>query len=270
MNAPAEPGGAGGILLRHEGAVAWITLERPDRLNAFAGTMRDDLHDALTAAAEEEATRVIVVTGAGRAFCAGADVDIMQGLLEEDDERRFAELVEAGMRVVKKIRSVPQLVVAAVNGVAAGAGASLAVACDLRIASAEAQIGFTFNRIGLHPDWGATYHLPRLIGTGRAADLIYSGRMVKAEEARGLGIFERVVPADTFTAEVREWVGELAAKPPLAVQAAKQTLRDSLPGDLTVALQAEADAQLRCFRSSDVREGISAFRERRKATFRGR
>jgi 2-(1,2-epoxy-1,2-dihydrophenyl)acetyl-CoA isomerase len=257
------------VLLRVEEGVAWITLNRPDRLNAFAGTMRDELHDAIAAADEATEVRALVITGAGRGFCTGADVEVMSDLLARGDDATFERLVEAGMRVVRRLRSTSKPVIAAVNGPAAGAGASLALACDLRVASERASIGITFNRIGLHPDWGATYFLPRLVGPGRAAELVLTGRMVDAEEALRIGLFERVVPADRFDDEVRALARELAAKPPLAVAAAKRTLAASLEEDLDALLAAERHAQLRCFRSADAKEGIAAFHEKRPPAFRG-
>jgi enoyl-CoA hydratase/carnithine racemase len=268
MNTP-EPSAGNQILLRREGAVSWITLNRPERLNAFAGTMRAELHDVLLTAAEDRETRVVVITGAGRAFSAGADVEAMQTMLEQGDDRGFAANVEAGKRVALAIRSIPKLVVAAVNGTAAGAGASLAIACDLRIASEAARIGFTFNRVGLHPDWGAAYYLPRLVGFGRAAELIYSARMVDAPEAAAIGIWQKVVPAEQFQARAAEWASELAAGPPLAVTAAKHSLQRSLGSDFQTMLDVEAAAQSACFRSRDVREGVLAFREKRPPRFQG-
>jgi 2-(1,2-epoxy-1,2-dihydrophenyl)acetyl-CoA isomerase len=258
------------VLYRVEEGVAWITLNRPDRLNAFAGTMRDDLREVVERAAAADEARVIVITGAGRGFCTGADVEVMSGLLERGDEGTFEGYVEAGMRCVQAIRASPKPVIAAVNGVAAGAGASLAVACDFRVASAKASIGFTFNRIGVHPDWGATWFLPRLVGPGHAAHLVFTARMVEAVEAQRIGLFERVVPADEFEAEVRALAAELAAKPPLALAAARQSLARSFDSDLGEMLEAERQAQMRCFRSADVREGIAAFHEKRKPSFRGK
>ncbi|MDP9349620.1 MAG: enoyl-CoA hydratase-related protein [Gemmatimonadota bacterium] len=257
------------VLLRQEGGVAWITLNRPDRLNAFAGRMRDELHDALAQASDTAETRVIVITGAGRGFCTGADVEVMSDLLVRGDADTFAALVEAGMRVVRKLHALPQPVIAAVNGPAAGAGASLALACDLRIASETASLGITFNRIGLHPDWGATWFLPRLVGAGRAAELVMSARMVEAAEAERIGIFQRVVAAEALEGEVRKLAEEMAAKPPLALALAKRTLAESAGGELDAALAAEHDAQLRCFRSADAQEGIAAFHEKRRPVFRG-
>jgi 2-(1,2-epoxy-1,2-dihydrophenyl)acetyl-CoA isomerase len=268
MSAPASASPET-VLLRVEDGVAWITLNRPDRLNAFAGDMRDRLHDALDRAATDPDVRVIVITGAGRGFCTGADVEVMSDLLQRGDDATFGTLVEAGMRVVRRLRSIEQPVIAAVNGPAAGAGASLALACDFRIASERASIGVTFNRIGLHPDWGATWSLPRLVGPGRAAELVMSGRMVDAKEAERMGLFERVFAEDWFEDEVRKIARDLAAKPPLALKLAKQTLAASPASDLDAMLAAEGERQMRCFRSADAKEGISAFNEKRKPVFRG-
>jgi 2-(1,2-epoxy-1,2-dihydrophenyl)acetyl-CoA isomerase len=257
------------IRLSVEDGVAWITLNRPDRLNAFAGRMRDDLHDAIDRAATSPEVRVIVITGAGRGFCTGADVEVMSDLLARGDDTTFEGLVEAGMRVVRRLAQVEQPVIAAVNGPAAGAGASLALACDFRIASERATIGFTFNRIGLHPDWGATHSLPRLVGPGRAAELVMTGRMVDAREAERIGLFQQVFADDWFLDEVRKLAKELAAKPPLALTLAKRTLAASATSDLDTMLAAEREQQMRCFRSADAKEGITAFNEKRKPVFRG-
>ena len=267
MSDEATPSDA--IVYREEDGVAWITLNRPDRLNAFAGAMRDDLRAAVERAADSAEARVVVITGAGRAFCAGADVEVMQELLARGDGATFERFVEAGSRAVQAIRACRKPVVAAVNGVAAGAGASLAAACDVRLASERASIGFTFNRIGLHPDWGASWILPRLVGAGRAAELILTARMVDTDEAVRIGLFQRVYPADAFDDEVRRFARELAAKAPLALAAAKHSLSVSPESELEEMLQVEREAQMRLFRSADVREGIAAFNEKRKAKFRG-
>jgi 2-(1,2-epoxy-1,2-dihydrophenyl)acetyl-CoA isomerase len=268
MAAPAPDSGSP-VLVREEEQVAWITLNRPERLNAFAGRMRDDLAAAVERAAGAASVRVIVVTGAGRAFCAGADVEVMAELVERRDEEAFAELVRAGTRVVRAIRAAPQPVVAALNGVAAGAGASLALACDLRIAGESASIGLTFNRIGLHPDWGATFFLPRLVGAGRAAELILTARMVGAVEAERIGLVQEVVADGDLRARVARLAGELARKPPLALARAKATLARAERAALEEALRAETEAQAACFRTRDVAEGIAAFREKRPPEFNG-
>ncbi len=257
------------VLYRAEEGVAWITLNRPERLNAFAGTMRDQLHDALARAGEDAEVRVVVVTGAGRAFCAGADLEVTARLARLREDEEFEALVEAGMRVVRRLRSLEKPVIAAVNGAAAGAGASLALACDFRVAAETATIGFGFNRIGLHPDWGATYFLPRLVGPGRAAELVLTGRMVDAAEAERLGLFERVVPAEAFEEAIRAVAAGLAAKPPIPLALAKRTLAASPDGTLDDLLAAERAAQMACFRSADAREGIAAFQEKRTPVFHG-
>jgi 2-(1,2-epoxy-1,2-dihydrophenyl)acetyl-CoA isomerase len=257
------------VLYGAEDGVAWITLNRPERLNAFAGSMRDDLRRAVERASEAAGVRVVVITGAGRGFCTGADVEAMSDLVSRADAETFGSYVQAGIRAVQALRACRKPVLAAVNGVAAGAGASLAAACDVRLASDKASIGFTFNRIGVHPDWGASYYLPRLVGTGRAAELVLSARMVDAAEAERIGLFQRVLPADSFDDGVRAFARELADKPPLALSAAKHSLSISPDNDLGRMMEVEREAQMRLFRSADVREGIAAFNEKRKAVFRG-
>lgn len=259
----------GTIRLSSEAGVAWVTLDRPDRLNALAGTMRDELADRFEEAASSPDVRVIVVTGAGRAFCAGADLDMMTELLDRRDEETFRSFVRGGARVVRAIREAPQPVVAAVNGVAVGAGAALAAACDLRVLSDAAQVGFTFNRIGLHPDWGATHFLPRLVGAGRAADLILSARMLPADEAAAIGFAQHVVPAAEFADRVAEITAALAAAAPLAIRHAKATL-GTADEALNRTMELEEEAQMACFRGDDVREGIAALRARRPPRFTGR
>ncbi len=174
---------------------------------------------------------VVVITGAGRAFSAGADLVVTSDLAARRDEEAFGGLVQAGMRVVRRIRSLAQPVIAAINGPAAGAGASLALACDVRFASDAASIGFGFNQIGLHPDWGATYFL-RVVGIGRSV----GANPERAHSARGgaerIGLVDRVFPEDSFHGEVRAYARALAAKPPLALTAAKRTLARSLVSDL--------------------------------------
>lgn len=257
------------ILLHVSDAVARITLNRPDRLNAFAGMMRDELAEAIGNAAANPAVRVIVITGAGRAFSAGADLDVMSKLIDAGDSTGFRALVEAGIRVIEAIRTVRQPVIAGINGVAVGAGASLAIACDLRIASDAATIGFTFNRVGLHPDWGATYFLPRLVGRGHANDLVFSGRIVEALEAKDLGLFEHVARAAEFNSRLEGFAEQLAQKPPRAIEYAKRSLTLGEAGELHQAMQRETTAQLACFATHDTAEGVRAFREKRKPVFSG-
>src|SRR6185503_5087683 len=163
--------------------VAAITLNRPEKLNAFTGTMREDLLAALQSAERNHGVRVVVITGAGRAFCAGGDVEYMSELQQRGDFASFRKLLDAGRDVVLQIANMEKPVIASINGVAAGAGCNLALACDYRIASDQVKLGQTFVRIGLHPDWGGTWLLPRLVGRSRALEILMTGRMVSAAEA---------------------------------------------------------------------------------------
>lgn len=258
---------AGEIRSERRGGAAWITIHRPDRLNSFAGSMRDELAEAIEAAAADPTVRVVAITGAGRGFSAGADVQVMSGLVARDDSEAFASLVDAGIRVIRALRAAPQPVIAVVNGVAVGAGASLLAACDIRVASESASVGFTFNRIGLHPDWGATWFLPRLVGRGHATELILSARILKAAEAERIGLFERLLNAEDFPAAANEYVAALAAKPGLALREAKLSLSAADRSGLDAALTREREAQLACFGSDDVKEGLAAFFEKRQPRF---
>ena len=160
--------------------------------------------------------------------------------------------------------------IASVNGAAAGGGANLALACDVRIASDRASIGQTFNRIGLHPDWGGTYFLPRLVGPAKALELVLSAEMVDAAEAHRLGLFNRVVPHDTLITETTNFARMIAAKPPVAVALAKRAIYQSDTSDLSAMLDIELDHQLQCFKTADAGEGLAAFLEKRVPTYHGR
>jgi 2-(1,2-epoxy-1,2-dihydrophenyl)acetyl-CoA isomerase len=249
--------------------IGTITLHRPEKLNAFAGRMRQELAEAVQQIAQDGDVRVLVVTGAGRAFCAGADVGYMRDVLDREDWEAAQGLVEAGRTVVTTIRSVPKPVVASVNGAAAGAGANLALACDVRIASDRATIGETFNRIGVHPDWGGSYFLPRLVGGAKALELIFSGEMIDAAEAHRLGVFNRVVPHERLEEETLAYARMLAAKPPIALALAKKAIYQSEQLPLDEMLAVELEHQMRCFRSEDAKEGLRAFLEKRAPDFRG-
>ncbi len=257
------------VLLERNGGVGTITLNRPEKLNAFARRMRDEIADAVREVAQDREIRVVVVTGAGRAFSAGADIGYMRDLLERRDVDAFKLLVEAGRAVVTVIRETPKPVIASVNGPAAGGGANLALACDIRIASDKASIGQTFNRIGLHPDWGGTYFLPRLVGPSRALELIFAAEMIDAETAQRIGLFNRVVPHEQLAAETEALARTLAAKPPLALALAKRAVYESGRHDLSEMLDLELEHQLRCFSSDDAKEGLEAFLQKREPTFQG-
>lgn len=230
------------------GGIATVTLNRPDRLNALDRELCDELIAALQMVTASEQVRVIVLTGAGRAFCAGADLNVL--------ERDGAHLVAAGKEIALLIRSAPQPVLAAVNGAAAGGGANLALACDYRIAADTASIGQVFHKLGLVPDWGGSFFLPRLVGISKALELVWSARMVTASEAERLGLFDRVVPAAQLAAEARTLAGLWAGFPALAVRRAKEALYLSEVASLTAALDLEILRQNELFATPDARERI--------------
>ena len=255
------------ILTSVDAGVGTVTLNRPDRLNAFAGTMREEVSEAVEMMDRDTSVRVIVITGAGRAFCAGADVGYMAELAERDDVDSLAALVEAGRRVVTAIRESRKPVIGSINGVAAGGGANLALACDIRIASEHARLAQSFNKIGLHPDWGATYFLPRLVGPAKALELFWTAEVLEAGECLRLGLFNRVVPHGTLEQATRDFAQMLAGKPFEPIARAKRAVYASLDRSLSEMLDYELEAQLACFRTADAREGIRAFVEKRTPTF---
>jgi len=258
------------ILSETTEAVTTITLNRPEKLNAFSGTMREDLLAALRAADADPACRVVVITGAGRAFCAGGDVEFMSGLQKEGDVERFRKLLDAGREVVTQIAEMAKPVIASVNGIAAGAGCNLALACDYRVASEAAKFGETFVKIGIHPDWGGTWLLPRMIGTGRALEMMMTGRMVDAAEALAIGMVERVVAADALTDETTKLAQAIAHGPPLAIAGIKRALAASRTNTLRAQVELESEHQIEAFRSRDAAEGMAAFFEKRAAKFEGK
>lgn len=228
--------------------VATVTLNRPEKLNAFDVPACAELAEALRMVTGSAAVRVVIVTGAGRAFCAGADL----GVLAEDGPK----LVAGGNEIVQLIRGAPQPVIAAVNGAAAGGGASLALACDYRVASREARIGQVFHRLGLVPDWGSTWLLPRLTGISRALELVWSARLVAADEAQALGLFDRVVAPEALVAEARALAAAWAAFPPEAVRRAKALLYGAERATLAEALGRELAAQNELLQTPEARERI--------------
>ena len=257
----------GTIRVERDGNLGWIRINRPDRLNAFAGDMRAELLRALEIMEQDADVRCVVITGVGRAFSTGGDISVMAEIIEQGDRQRFEQLVRTGADVVRQIDTMSKPVIAAVNGAAAGAGACLALACDLRIASETASIGFTFLRVGLHPDWGGSFFLPRLVGPAVAAEFILTGGMISAERGERLGLFNRVVAADDLEATARSLAGQIAAAPAGVVADAKRIVRRSLITDLPEVLELEVDAQLKAFDSPEFREGITAFLEKRTPRF---
>jgi 2-(1,2-epoxy-1,2-dihydrophenyl)acetyl-CoA isomerase len=259
------------LLYDVQGAVATLTLNRPERLNALGDTLRDDLHDAILRAAADPGVRAIVLTGAGKGFCSGGDVKAMSEARAARTERPVAEKVAPLRdRVLLAMRDAPQPIIAAVNGAAAGAGMNLALACEIRLASTTARFGQAFVRRGLHPDWGGTYFLPRVVGMAKACELIFTGEMIDAAEAQRLGVVSAVYPPEELLPAARELAGRIAAGPPIAIRLAKRALYHNQDVGLRAALEFETFAQNVCFETEDAREGIRAFVEKRAPRFEGR
>jgi 2-(1,2-epoxy-1,2-dihydrophenyl)acetyl-CoA isomerase len=258
---------AGETLLRDSAdGILTLTLNRPDALNSFTVAMKEELLAALRAAARERSVRVVVLTGAGRAFSAGQDLKERQapGVADLGTElrARYNPIVLAMRRLEKPI-------IGAVNGVAAGAGCSIALACDIRLASEKASFIEVFGRVGLVPDTGSTWFLPRLVGPARAAEMVFTADPVDAATAERIDLVNRVVPAEKLMDEARALALKLAAAPPLALALAKRALNRALESGLEDALEYEAQLQSIAGRSSDHVEGVAAFVEKRAPRFTG-
>jgi 2-(1,2-epoxy-1,2-dihydrophenyl)acetyl-CoA isomerase len=232
--------------------------------------MRRDLAEALEAASSERNVHVVVITGAGRAFCAGGDVAAMAELIERGDAEEFSRLLGSARRVITAIRQMTKPVVASINGPAFGAGFNLALACDLRIASRTASFSQSFAKVGLHPDWGGTYFLPRLVTPNKACEMFFLGDAMDAAEALRLGVVNYVVEPEELERETRKLAERLRAAPAVALGAAKQAVYLSQAAELEEMLRYETEAQMRCFESQDCAEGLRSFLEKRQPIFTGR
>ena len=258
------------INVTEDSGITTITLNRPEKLNALAGHMRRDLAEALEAAGSDRSVHVVVITGAGRAFCAGGDVRAMAELIEKEDADEFSRLLGSARRVITAIRQMTKPVVASIGGPASGAGFNLALACDLRIASTDATFSQSFVKVGLHPDWGGTYFLPRLVTPNKACELFFLGETIDANEALRLGVINYIVEPAALETETRKLAERLRAAPAISVAAAKQAVYMSQTAEMEEMLRFETEAQLRCFESEDGREGVRAFLEKREPKFTGR
>jgi 2-(1,2-epoxy-1,2-dihydrophenyl)acetyl-CoA isomerase len=257
------------VLEERQDGVATLTLNRPERLNALDAALGNALLAALDGAGQDASVRAVVLTGAGRGFCAGGDLEMLRGACERNAVQEVEGLLATGKKMVLRIAGMPKPVVAAVNGPAAGAGCNLALACDLRIASDAATFTESFARVGLFPDFGGTFFLPRLVGTARAAELLYTGETVTAEDAAATGLVSRVVAPERLAPEAAAMAQRLAAAAPLAVRGIKRSLFASHREALEKALDEEIRWQMVCFRSRDFREGLTAYAEKRQPQFLG-
>jgi len=248
--------------------VATITLNRPERLNALTFEVYRELTETFAALRDERGVRAVVVTGAGRAFCSGGDVRDIIGDLQGRDASGLLEFTRLTCELVRRMRALRKPVIASLNGTTAGAGACIALAADLRVASTEARIAFLFVRVGLSgADMGAAYLLPRFVGLAKATELLYTGDFLSAEEAAALGLYNRVVPAEQLAAETRALAERLARGPAFALAMTKEMLDRELDLSLDTALELEAQAQAACLQHPDFREAYQAFTEKREPQF---
>jgi enoyl-CoA hydratase/carnithine racemase len=258
------------IIFNRHGSVGVLKLNRPEKLNAFGGPIRDEILDLLASIADDDGVRALVITGEGRGFSAGGDIDHLKYLRENKYEDGFRLILSKGQQITRTLRALPKPVIAAVNGPCAGAGFSFALGCDIRIASDKATFGPSFALIGLHPDWGGSWFLPKLVGSAKACELIFTGSMVSAIEAEKMGLANRVVPHDQLMPVTMELAERMSRNPPGVLRLAKESIYRSLSSDLETAFARETQVQTECFHSEDFLEGVTAFTEKRKPQFRGR
>lgn len=253
-----------------ERGVAAITLNRPERLNALTFEIYQELAQTFRALERSEETRAVVITGKGRGFCSGGDVEGIIAELFAKDARGLLEFCRVTGALIQSIRELRRPVIAAVNGVAAGAGAVIAAACDLRIAAENARFGFIFPKVGLcGADMGAAFLLPRIVGHGRAAELLFFGDLIDAAEALRIGLVNRVVPGAEVVGTARAWADRLARGPAFAHRMTKQMLESEHGMSLAAAIEAEAQAQAICMAHPDFRAAYEANKEKRAPRFEG-
>ena len=260
------------LLQEQAGGVRILTLNRPDALNALNAELRHDLLAAINAARRDDATRAIILTGAGRGFCAGGDVTAMGGG-SEVSEATFEQRVDRQNRIHEFSRllwEMPKVTIAAVNGAAAGAGLGLALSCDLCFASERARFGTAFAKVGLGGDFGTTWQLARKVGAAKAKELFFLGELLGAEQAAALGLANRVLPEATFMNDVMDIARRIAHGPLVSYRYMKQNVNMAMSCDFASSLQREAFTHLRCSQTQDHREGVAAFAEKREPKFSGR
>jgi enoyl-CoA hydratase/carnithine racemase len=256
-------------LLDRASGVATMTLDRPDRMNALTFEVYAELRDTIDAIAGESDVRAVVLTGAGKAFCTGGDVHHIIGPLLSRDFRSLLQFTRLTCDLVASLRRCPRPIVAAVNGTAAGAGAVIAAACDVRIAASSARIAFLFTKVGLSgADMGAAWLLPRIVGLGRASELLMTGEFISADEAHRIGLYNRVLADEDTLPAAQAFAQQLARGPSLALEITKDALNREAAMDFPAALEAEAQIQASLMTHPDFREAYESFRDKRPTKFR--
>src|SRR5580765_3029459 len=251
------------FLYEQSDGIATITLNRPERLNAITFDVYHELTDFFARLADEPDVRVVIITGAGRAFCSGGDVRDIIGALQGRDAEGLLEFTRLTCDLIRNMRALPQPIIASLNGTTAGAGACIALASDIRIAAEEAKIAFIFVKVGLAgTDMGATYLLPRVVGFAKATELLMTGDFVEANEAERIGLYNRVVPRAQLETATREFAEKLANGPALGIAKTKEMLNRELHMSFESALEAEAVAQALCMQTPDFKEAHAAFIEK--------
>src|SRR5438552_13803843 len=257
------------FLCESNNGVATITLNRPERLNAVTFEVYHELTDFLAKLHDEKGVRVVVITGAGRAFCSGGDVRDIIGELTGRDSEGLLQFTRLTCELIRNMRALPKPIIASLNGTVAGAGACIALASDIRIAAEEAKIAFIFVKVGLAgTDMGATYLLPRVVGLAKATELLMTGDFIEATEAERIGLYNRVVPRDQLERVTRELAGKLARGPALGLAKTKEMLNREMHMGFESALEAEAVAQALCMQTPDFEEAHAAFLQKRDAKFK--